>query len=114
LAKWLSEYDIKTAKHPELITRCTGILKFLAQNGKLEDDTIELLWDTCIHDSRHEAVSEATLQVITELGLSLPADILMEFLKRIRELPQEIADKIILFKDFFINCLCNLRRVYGK
>jgi hypothetical protein len=109
LAEWLSnskiiDYIYKEAKHPELISRSTELLSHLASHNKLSKETIEMLWETCINEHKHEAVAEATLNVIASLAKLLNEDMVTMFIEHIQSLPLSIlGDYITIFKTFYIN-----------
>lgn len=120
LAEWLAdskilEYIYKEAKHPELISRSTELLSHLATYDRLTKEIIEMLWDTCIHENKHEAVAEATITVIASLAKILNEDMLKSFIEQIASLPISIlGDYINIFKMFYHNCLTNLKVRHGN
>jgi len=109
LAEWLSDckiidYIYKEAKHPELISRSTELLSNLAINNRLNKETIEMLWETCINEHKHEAVAEATLNVIASLAKILPPDMINSFVEHIQNLSLSILGEYIsIFKTFYLN-----------
>ena len=120
LAKWLSDCNIidyiyKEAKHPELISRSADLLCILSLNDKLEPETLELLWETAIHEHKHEAVAEATLNVIATIARHLNADMISIFIDRIHNLPlPTLGEYVGIFKDFYFNCINAFKAIYGK
>ena len=120
LAQWLSdseiiEYIYKEAKHPELISRSTELIWYLANYEKLNEETIEMLWETWVNEHKHEAVAEATLVVIASLAKILNEDMLKSFIVQIEALPISILGEYIsIFKQFYSNWLLNLKSRYSK
>lgn len=120
LAKWLSEcnvieYIYKEAKHPELISRSADLICILATNEKLEIETLQMLWETIANEHKHEAVTEATLNVISTIAQSLNADMMNFFIDQIHKLPLNMLGEYIgILKTFYLNCLKNFRDLYGR
>lgn len=120
LAEWLSksqviEYIYQEAKHPELISRSADLIIILAENNKLKEETLEMLWENCINEHKHEAVTEATLNVIASIAKSLDSKMIDLLLDHIHKLPLNmLGEYISILKLFYINCFENLRLLHGK
>jgi hypothetical protein len=120
LANWLAEskvieYIYQEAKHPELISRSADLIIILAENNKLKEETLEMLWETCINEHKHEAVTEATLNVIASIAKSLDSKMIDIFLEHIHRLPLHmLGEYIAILKLFYINCFENFRMLQGK
>jgi len=74
-----------------------------------------LLWETCINEHKHEAVTEAVLNVIANIAKNLTADMINFFIEKIHKLPlQMLGDYIGIFRTFYFNCLNKFRGIYGR
>lgn len=120
LAEWLSksqviEYIYQEAKHPELISRSADLIIILAENNKLKEETLEMLWENCINEHKHEAVTESTLNVVASIAKSLDSKMIDLLLDHIHKLPLNmLGEYISILKLFYINCFENLRLLHGK
>lgn len=120
IAKYLAESDVinyiyQEAKHPELITRSADLIIILNEHGRLETDTLKMIWETCINEDKHEAVTEATLNVVSTIARHLNRDMVNIFVENIHNLPLSmLAEYIGIIKQFYINFLSNMKTVYGK
>ena len=61
------EYIFLKAKHPQLITRATNLLKNIQANGFLLDTQLKLLWKSFEH-ANIQSVRNASLEVISQIS----------------------------------------------
>jgi len=120
VAKWLSEssvieYIYQETKHPELISRSADLIIYLGEHGKLENKTLDMIWATCINEHKHEAVTEATLNVIATIAKSLNVEMASIFIDYIHKLELPMFGEYIgILKQYYLNYLSNLKNIYGK
>ena len=120
IAKFLANSDVidyiyQEAKHPELITRSADLINILSDHGLLKVETLQMIWETCINEHKHEAVTEATLNVISTVSRTLDKEMVAIFLENIHNLPQPmLAEYIGIIKEFYMNFFSNLKSTYGR
>ena len=86
---WLTEKQIipflfKESVHHELIRRSGALLRVLAENKKMSEADLVMLWDSSIAGDKHEDVVRATLDVMQELAEDLPLEVLEGLIKRVK------------------------------
>jgi len=120
VAKWLAESNIinyiyQEAKHPELITRSADLIINLDHYNKLESETLEMIWKTCINEHKHEAITEATLNVVAAIARTLDPEMVNILIDHIHNLPITMFGEYIgILKQFYLNYLLNLKQRMGK
>lgn len=120
LAKWISEQNIidyiyRDVRHPELISKSADLLSGLAKHSMLSEDTLQLIWSTCINEHKHEAVTESILNVISSIASSLPLEMINFIIEGIHKLPvQTLGSYSTYFRTFYLNCLGVFRAAFGK
>lgn len=66
--KWIIEEriieTIFSDSNPELISRTPPLFRLISNMSKFSKEHVHLLWETCIHEHKHESVIEETLEVI--------------------------------------------------
>jgi hypothetical protein len=63
---------LKTYTHIEVIKRCPEIIKFLAENNKLDIGVLDLVWEAA--QGTHDSVIRAVYNLITDVSPMLNAE----------------------------------------
>jgi hypothetical protein len=109
LAKWIADQNIidyiyKEVRHPELILKSADLLSGLARNSMLNEETMILIWETCINEHKHEAVTESILNVIASIAVSLSPEMINFIIEGIHKLPiQTLGSYSMYFRNFYLN-----------
>lgn len=103
----LIEY-IFTDSNPEMISRTSSLIELLANCDALTDDHISLLWNTCVDEHKHEAVTKQTLDLIAAIAKKLPDKHLDTIFEQIAKLKN--ADELMLnfIKEFYASTNANV------
>lgn len=93
-----------------MITRSDNIILLLDKFDQLEEEDLDLIWGGCVSDHKHEAVVEATLEVIKEIANDLDFDKLKLLSDKISKVPIKLIDeKMATFLNtFYQNAFKNL------
>lgn len=68
-----------------------------------------------MNEVRHEAVTEATLNVIANIAKSLNLEMMEYFIEQIDKLSLSMLGEYIgILKTFYLNCLHNFKELYGR
>ena len=120
IAKWLAESNIinyiyQEAKHPELILRSADLIIILNQYDSLESETLNMMWETCINEQKHEAITESTLRVIAAVAKTLDPEMVEIFIGYIHKLSLSmLGEYVVIIKQFYLNFMINIKQKHGK
>jgi len=93
--------------HVEIVKRSGCILKFLAKQGSLPPESVDLLWKCQL--GKHEDMVRVVYSTIQEIVPSVDVGIVDLFYQRITQVqPSQYDDKFLEFlKDFTLKALAN-------
>lgn len=97
--------------HLEIVKRSSCILKFLAKQGALPEESVDLLWKCQL--GKHEEMVRVVYSTIQELVSSINVRLIDSFFERISQVPSsQYDDKFLDFlKDFTLKALENYHEV---
>ena len=72
--------------HPELLKRAAPIVRFLCQQGAINQDIVDMIWKC--QQGKHEETVRVVYGLITDILLDLPAPLLDSLYQKIAEVPQ--------------------------